>query len=80
LFVLAEGVRSRVLPSVLPLSVHFLVAQETKSYEILGGVIAEVAPGFDVMELKIFRSSAKLAPPAVSFQNFAAELAVSFNA
>lgn len=50
----------------------------TKNYQILGRVIAEAAPRLDVMDLKIFRSSAELAPPAVPLQDFTAEMTISF--
>ena len=69
--------RSRVPRSDLPLSVSFLVTHDTKSDQILGRVIAETAPRLNVMDLKIFRSPAELAMPAVSLQNFIAELAIS---
>jgi hypothetical protein len=68
--------RSRVLLSVLSLSVNFQVTHDTKSYQILGRVIAEAAPRLNVMDLKIFRSPAELAMPAVSLQDFIAELAI----
>ncbi len=74
----ASSVRSRVLLGVFTLSVSFLVAQDTESYEILGRVIAEAAPRLDVMDLKIFGSPAELAAPAVAFQDVTAELAVGF--
>jgi hypothetical protein len=57
---------------------NFLVALDAKSYEILGNVIAEPDPPLYVMDLKILHSSARLAPPAISLQNFPAELAISF--
>jgi hypothetical protein len=57
--------------------VRLLVTRGTKSYQILGRVIAEATPRLDVMDLKIFRSSTELATPAVSLQNSAAELAIS---
>jgi len=59
------------------LSVSFLVTHDTKSDQILGRVIADTAPRLNVMDLKIFRSPAELAMPAVSLQNFIAELAIS---
>jgi hypothetical protein len=54
------------------------VARGTKSYQILACVIAEAAPRLDVMDLKIFRSSAGLATPAVPLRDSTAELAISF--
>jgi hypothetical protein len=55
-----------------------LMATGTKSYEILSCVIAQSAPPLDVMDLKMFHASARLASPAVSLQDFVAELAISF--
>ena len=60
------------------MSVSFLVAHGAKSYQILGRVIAEAAPRLNVMDLKIFRSPADLATPAVPLQDFTAELPVGF--
>ena len=60
------------------MSVGVLVALDTKSYQILGRVIAQSAPRLNVMDLKIFHAPARLATPAISLQNFAAELAISF--
>jgi hypothetical protein len=57
-------------------SVSVMVTLDAKSYEILGRVIAEVAPWLNVMDLKIFRSSANLAAPAVPLQDFMAQLAI----
>jgi hypothetical protein len=59
-------------------SVCLLVTHGTKSYQILGCVIAEAATRLDVMDLEIFRSSAELTTPAVPLQNSTAELAISF--
>jgi hypothetical protein len=59
--------------------VSALVAFGAKSYEILGCVIAEAAPRLDVMDLKIFRSPADLAAPAIPLQDFTAELTVGFS-
>ena len=56
----------------------FLVAQETKSYEILGRVIAEAAPRLNVMALKSLDAAARLATPTVPLHDFAAELTVRF--
>jgi hypothetical protein len=72
----ALSMRQRVLFSVL-LAMSFLVTYNTKSYQILGRVIAEVAPRPNLMDLKIFCSPAELATPAVPLQNFTAELAIS---
>jgi hypothetical protein len=54
------------------------VAFWTKSYQILGRVIALPAPPLNVMDLKTFHPPARLASPSVSLQNFAAELAIRF--
>ena len=53
------------------------VAHDAKSYQILGCVIAELAPRLNVMDLKVFHSPADLATPAVPLQDFVAELAIS---
>jgi hypothetical protein len=58
--------------------VGFLMALLAKDDQILGSVIAQSTSGLNVMDLKIFHSSARLATPAVSHQDFAAELAISF--
>ena len=60
------------------MSVSFLVAPDAKSYEILSRIIAQSAAGLNVMNLKAFDTPARLATPAVSLQNFTAELAVGF--
>jgi hypothetical protein len=57
--------------------VSFLVAHGTKNDQILGHVIAEATPRLDVMDLKILRSPAELATPAIPLQDSAAELAIS---
>jgi hypothetical protein len=61
----------------MPVSV--LVAPDTKSYEILSRIVAQAAPRLDVMDLKAFNTPAILAAPAVSLQNFTAELAISLS-
>jgi hypothetical protein len=60
------------------MSMSVLVALHTKNYEILSRIITQAAPRLNVMDLKIFHSSARLASPAISLQDFAAELAISF--
>jgi hypothetical protein len=55
----------------------FLMARRAKGDQILGSIIAKSASWLNVMDLKIFHSPAPLATPAISLQNFAAELAVS---
>jgi hypothetical protein len=57
--------------------VSFLVTHDTKSYQILGRVMAEAAPRLNVMDLKAFDLPARLAAPAVPLENFMAESAVS---
>ncbi len=58
------------------MSVGVLVALDAKGYEILSRIIAQSAPRLNVMELKIFHSPAPLASPAISFQDFPAELSI----
>jgi hypothetical protein len=58
----------------MPVSV--LVALDAKGYEILSRVIPQVAPPLFVMDLKTFHPPARLASPAVSLQDFPAELAI----
>ena len=48
------------------MSVNVLVALDAKSYEILSGIIAQAAPGLDVMNLKTLDAPERLATPAVS--------------
>jgi hypothetical protein len=54
----------------------FLMARHAEGDEILGGVIAESAPPFNVMDLKVFHPPARLATPAVSLQDLPTELAI----
>ena len=56
----------------------FLMAQRAEGNEILGSVIAQSAPWLNVMDLKILHAPARLASPAITPQDFAAELAISF--
>jgi hypothetical protein len=58
--------------------VGVLVALGAKSYEILCRVVPQVAPPSNVMDLKTFHPPTPLAMPAVSLQDFAAELAIGF--
>ena len=60
------------------MSVSVLVALDAKSYEILSRVITQSAPRLNVMDLKILHAPARLATPAISLQDFPAELAISF--
>ena len=64
--------------TLLRLLMGFLMARCTEGNQILGSVIAQLAPRLNVMDLKIFHPPARLATPAVSLQNFAAKLAISF--
>jgi hypothetical protein len=48
------------------MSVNVLVALDAKSYEILCRIIAQAAPGLEVMNLKTLDAPARLATPAVS--------------
>ena len=59
------------------MSVSVLVAPDAKSYEILSRIIAQAAPGLNVMDLKALDAPARLATPAVPLQDFTAELAIS---
>jgi hypothetical protein len=61
------------------MSVSALVALGAKSHEILSGIIAQAAPGLDVMDLKILRSPARLATPAVPLQDLITEQTVGFS-
>ena len=67
---------SRLATSVsrdISMSVSFLVAADTNRDERLGYIIAQAAPGLNVMNSKAFDRPATLTTPAVSFQNLAAE-------
>ena len=55
------------------------MALGAKSDEILSRIIAQAAPRLNVMDLKIFRSPADLATPAVPLQDLMAELTVGFS-
>ena len=59
------------------MSVSILVAADAKSYEILSRIISQAAPRVNVMDLKALDAPARLATPAVSFQDLTAELAIS---
>ena len=48
------------------MSVNVLVALDAKSYEILSRIIAQAAPGLEVMNLKTLDAPTRLATPAVS--------------
>ena len=53
------------------------MARRTEDDQILSSVIAKSAPPLNVMDLKILYSPTSLASPAVSLQDFPAELAIS---
>jgi hypothetical protein len=55
-----------------------LVARDAKRYEIFNRVVPLMAPPLNVMDLKTLQTSARLATPAISLQDFVAELAISF--
>ena len=60
------------------LPMGFLMTRCAKCDQIFGSIIAESAPRSNVMDLKVLHGPAGLAPPAIPFQDFAAELAISF--
>jgi hypothetical protein len=74
----ALSVSSGIRLSVCPESVSFLVANDAKSDQVLGRVMAKAAPRLDVMDLKAFDLPAPLATPSVPLEDFTAELAISF--
>jgi len=61
------------------MSVSVLVALDAKSYEILSRIIAQSTSRTNVMHLKSLHSSTQLATPAVSLEDFTAELAIGFS-
>jgi hypothetical protein len=61
------------------MSVSFLVTLGTKGYQVLGRVITQLAPRLDVVDLKILRSPARLATPAVPLQDMITELTVGLS-
>jgi len=62
----------------LRLRMNLLMTRCAEGNQILGSVIAQSAAGLDVMDLKIFHTPTRLAAPAISLQDFVAELAISF--
>jgi hypothetical protein len=50
----------------------------TKGDQILLNVIAELSSRLDMVNLKTFHPSARLAAPTISFQHFSAKLAIGF--
>ena len=61
------------------MSVSVLVALDAKNYEILSRIIAQSASRTNVMHLKSLHASTRLAAPAVSLEDFTAELAIGFS-
>ena len=57
---------------------NFLVACDTKSYQILGAVVSQLATPPNMVNLEIVHPSARLTTPTVSLQNFTAKLAIGF--
>jgi len=55
-----------------------LLALDAESYEILCGVITQSALWLHVMDLEVFHVFARLGTLAISLQDLAAELAMSF--
>jgi len=55
----------------------FLMARRAEGDQIFGRVIAQSASRLNVMDLEAFHPPARLATPAISLQNFTAELAIS---
>ena len=56
----------------------FLMARRAEGNQILGSVVAQSASWTNVMDLKILHAPARLATPAISLQDFPAELAIDF--
>lgn len=73
------GVRRGYFDSLLlwfPMEV--LMAPNAEGDQILCGIIAQSASRLNMMNLKILHAPACLTSPAISLQDFAAELAISF--
>jgi hypothetical protein len=60
------------------MTVNVLVTPYAKGYQVVGRVITQPAPRLNVMDLKTLDAPARLATPAVSLQDFAAQLAIGF--
>jgi hypothetical protein len=58
-------------------SMKRLMTARTESDQIFLLIVALSAPPLNVMDLKIFHAPARLATPAISLQDFPAELAIS---
>ena len=63
--------------SLLISPMGLLMTRCTEGNQIFGGVIAQSATRTNVMDLEILHLPAQLATPAISLQDFAAELAIS---
>jgi hypothetical protein len=57
---------------------NFSMARRAEDNQIFGSIIAQSGSRQKVMDLKIFHGSAGLASPAISLQDFTAELAIGF--
>jgi hypothetical protein len=68
------GLLGQKTPLGLPMG--FLMARRAEGNQILGSIIAQSASWLNVMYLKILHAPAPLATPAISLQDFAAELAI----
>ncbi len=55
---------------------NFLVAARAECDEVGLGVVAEAAPGMDVMNLEVGRAAAVLAAPAIALQHLLAQSTV----
>ncbi len=55
-----------------------LVTFYAEGDEVLLGVVAESAPGVDVVDLEVGRAAAVLAAPAIALQHLFAKLVVGF--
>ena len=55
----------------------FLMALRAAGDQIFRGIITQTTPRLNVVDLKIFRSSAELAAPAIPLQYLTAEFAIS---
>ena len=63
---------------ILRLPVGFLMTRCAEGDQIFGSIIAQSAPWLNVMDLKILHPPARLTTPAISLEDFPAELAISF--
>jgi hypothetical protein len=63
---------------MIRLPMGFLMTWGAEGDQIFGRIIAQSTPRLNVMDLKIFHSPTRLTTPAVSLQDFMAELAIRF--